>query len=133
MKDKIERIAEFIMEETTFFEETVRNLDKESYIANPILRRAVDKSINDIILALVDISMNLLRVKKRTLPKTYKQIILSTFEFVGDVVYKVAPLVKCRNETIHNYMNINWENVKTIKNSLNEIRQFVEKVRTLVN
>jgi uncharacterized protein YutE (UPF0331/DUF86 family) len=72
--------------------------------------------------------MNALRFKKRNIPKTYKDIILVTFEFVGDIAYKIAPLTKCRNETIHGYMNINWENVKTVRNSINEILSFVEKL-----
>lgn len=132
MKDKITRIVNFIRSEIAFFEETVSNLNKDTYIANPILRRAVDKRLNDIILSLADFSMNLLRFKKRILPKTYREIILSTYEFVGDVAYKIVPLIRCRNETIHEYMNINWENVKTVKNSIKEILNFVEKVKNSV-
>lgn len=104
------------------------NADKDAYSKDPILKRAVDKSLNDIILASVDLAANFLRLKKRTLPKTYREIVLATFEFVGDSATKMAALIKCRNETIHDYLKLNWENVKTIKNARPEIEAFVEKI-----
>jgi uncharacterized protein YutE (UPF0331/DUF86 family) len=130
--DKIVQIEKFIKNEIEFFQTITNDMDRELYISNPILRRAVDKSLNDIILAIVDLSMNILRFKKRNIPKTYKDIILVTFEFTGDIVYKIAPLTRCRNETIHGYMNINWENVKAVRNSINEILLFVEKLMNSV-
>lgn len=128
LQDKIEQIETFIRSEVDFFQSLVKDLDRDGYISNPVLRRAIDKSLNDIVLGIVDLSMNILRLKKRTIPRTYKDIILMTYEFVGDLAYKIAPLTKCRNETIHGYMNINWENVKTVRNSTKEILLFVDKL-----
>jgi len=125
---KIKQIETFIKNETDFFNKLVKELNRDVYVGDPILKRAVDKSLNDIILAIVDLSINFLRIKKRKIPKTYKEIILSTYEFVGDIAYKIAPLTRCRNEIIHGYMNINWENVKTIRASIDEILSFVDKL-----
>lgn len=107
LKNKIKELEVFIVAEVDFFEKLLKGMDRDTYTRDPILRRAVDKSLNDIILATVDIAMNLLRIKKRMVPKTYKDIILATYEFVGDLATKIALLTKCRNETIHGYLKIN--------------------------
>ncbi|MBI5234391.1 MAG: DUF86 domain-containing protein [Deltaproteobacteria bacterium] len=109
----------------------LQNTDREVYIKDQILRRAIDKSLNDIILATVDIAANFLKIKKRVTPKTYKEIILATHEFVGDMSYKIALLVRCRNEAIHGYLKINWENVKVIKNAKDDILCYVNKIVAL--
>jgi uncharacterized protein YutE (UPF0331/DUF86 family) len=84
---KIRQIETFVKNETEFFNKLVKDLNREVYVGDPILRRAIDKSLNDIILAIVDLSINFLRIKKRKIPKTYKEIILSTYEFIGDIAY----------------------------------------------
>lgn len=126
--NKIVELRTFLISETDFFEKTLQNADKEVYSKDPILKRAIDKSLNDIILAAVDLSANFLRLKKRALPKTYRDIVLATYEFVGDSATKMAALIKCRNETIHDYLKLNWENVKTVKNAKIEIIEFIDKI-----
>jgi len=106
----------------------LQNPTQEAYTADQILRRAVDKSLDDIILACVDLAALLLRIKKRTIPKTYKEIILATHEFIGALALKIAPLTSCRNETIHQYMKLNWENIKTVRNAKEDILLFVNKI-----
>ena len=95
--NKISELKVFLVSETGFFIKSLQNLDKEGYSKDPVLKRAIDKSLNDIILAAVDLSANFLRLKKRALPKTYREIVLATYEFVGDSATKMASLVKCRN------------------------------------
>jgi uncharacterized protein YutE (UPF0331/DUF86 family) len=128
LRDKIVELEAFIISEIDIFMKMLQNTDREVYIKDQILRRAIDKSLNDIILATVDIAANFLKIKKRVTPKTYKEIILATYEFLGDLSYKITPLVKCRNEAIHGYLKINWENVKVIKNAKDDILSYVNKI-----
>ena len=95
-------------------------------------RNILDKTINDIILCIVDIAEECLKKHGRGIPDTYKDTILSCHEFAGDIVLKVAPLVKHRNETIHQYLKINWQNIITVKNRISDIREFVEKTKRLL-
>lgn len=113
--NKIKELDAFINQEIDIFMKMLENTTMQVYSNEHILRRAIDKSLNDIILACVDLSAILLRSKKRLIPKTYNEIILSIHEFIGELALKIAPLTKCRNETIHGYLKINWENVKTVK------------------
>ena len=68
---------------------------------------------------------------RRNIPDTYRDSILACHEFIGDVVLKIAPLVKHRNEMIHLYLKINWQNIKVVKNKVDEIREFVDKMKKL--
>jgi len=38
-----------------------------------------------------------------------------THEFLGDIALKVSPLTGRRNEAIHGYLRLNWDNVKAVK------------------
>lgn len=131
LQDKIHELEGFIISEVDIFLKMLQDTDKEIYTRDPILRRAIDKSLNDIILACVDLASIFLRIKKRTIPKTYKEIILSTYEFIGELAVRIAPLTKCRNETIHGYLKANWENVKAVKNIKDEILSYVNKIVSL--
>ncbi len=60
-----------------------------------------------------------------------KDTVLACNEFLGDVVLKVAPLTRHRNETIHQYLKINWQNIITVKNKIHDIENFVDKIKTI--
>jgi len=93
----------------------VQDVDRDHYLANRDIRNILDKTINDLILCLVDIAEECLKKKNRHIPDTYKDTILACYEFLGDTALKVAPLVKHRNEAIHQYLRGNWQNIITVK------------------
>jgi uncharacterized protein YutE (UPF0331/DUF86 family) len=88
--------------------------------------------INDIILCPVDISEECLKKAKRDIPDTYRDTILTCHEFLGEIVLKVAPLVRHRNETIHQYPKVNWQNIVTVKNRIPSLKEFVETARAVL-
>ncbi|MCG2814219.1 MAG: DUF86 domain-containing protein, partial [Thermodesulfovibrionales bacterium] len=97
------------------------------------IRNILDKTINDIILCIVDISEEILKEHRRNIPETYKDTILACYEFIGDTVLKIAPLVKHRNETVHQYLKINWQNIITVKDRMSDISEFIEKTKGLIS
>lgn len=125
---KIRQLEAFINQEVELFLKMLERTTRDIYLADPILRRAIDKSLNDIIRACIDIAVILIRIKKHVIPKTYKEIILSTYEFIGELALKIAPLVVCRNEAIHGYLKINWNNVKTVQNAKDDILSYMRKI-----
>jgi hypothetical protein len=44
---------------------------------------------------------------------------------------RIKLLVQFMEETIHQYLKVNWQNIVTVRSELPEIREFVEKARTL--
>lgn len=127
MDDKRKKLFLFLDETIEYFIQKLEGVDKDKYFADRDIRSILDKTINDIILCVVDISEELLKAHKRNIPETYKDTILSCYEFVGDTALKAAPLTKHCNETIHQYLKINWQNIITVKDRLPDIREFARK------
>lgn len=131
MKSKIHDLIAFLDETLDYFAIKITGATRDMYFADRDIRSILDKTINDIILCLVDISEEILKLKRKRIPDTYKDTILACHEYVGDAVLKIAPLVRHRNETIHQYLKINWQNIITVKNKIPDIREFEAAVRDI--
>jgi len=115
--DRIKKLFDFIEDTLSYFVTKVEEADRDRYFADRDIRSILDKTINDIILCTVDIAEECLKEKGRSIPDTYKDTILACHEFLGDIVLKIAPLVKHRNEAIHQYLRVNP--VRNLSGSLN--------------
>jgi uncharacterized protein YutE (UPF0331/DUF86 family) len=129
---KVEKLLSFLQETIEYFLVKIQTVSKDRYFADRDSRNILDKTINDIILCIVDLSEECLKKHKRNIPDTYKDTILACYDFLGDIVLKIAPLTKHRNETIHQYLKINWHNIVTIKNKIPDIEAFAEKIRGIL-
>lgn len=132
MNNRLNRLLLFLTETIDYFLRKIEGVDRDSYFADRDIRNILDKSINDIILCIVDISEEILKGNNRNIPDTYKDTILACYEFIGDIALKIAPLVKHRNETIHQYLKINWQNIITVKDKLPDIKEFIERTKGLI-
>lgn len=133
MNNRINKLLAFLDEIIDYFLHKVEGVDRDRYFADRDIRNILDKTINDLILCVVDISEEILKRQKRNIPETYKDTILACHEFLGDTVLKIAPLTKHRNDTIHQYLKINWQNIFTIKNKISDIKEFEEKAKKLIS
>ncbi len=127
--DKVNRLLSFAGETVRYFLTKVENVKRDRYLADRDLRSILDKTINDLILCLVDLAEECLKKHRRTIPDTYKDTILACYDILGEGVLSVAPLVKHRNETIHQYLKVNWQNILVVKNRITAIEEFIETVR----
>ncbi len=132
MNHRLNRLVSFLTETIDYFLRKIEGVDRDRYFADRDIRNILDKSINGIILCIVDISEEILKGHKRNIPETYKDTILACYEFIGDIALKIAPLVKHRNETIHQYLKINWQNIITVKDRVPDIREFIERTKDLI-
>jgi len=132
MDNKTDSLFSFLYETMNYFLQKIEGVDKDRYFADRDIRNILDKTINDIILCIIDISEEILKANRRTIPETYKDTILACYELIGEIVFKIAPLTKHRNETIHQYLKINWQNIVTVKNKLFEIQEFAEKAKKCI-
>ena len=131
--NKIKHLLAFLDETVDYFLSRAEGVDRDIYFADRDKRNILDKSINDIILCLIDIAEECLKKNKRNIPDTYRDTILACHEFIGDIVLKIAPLVKHRNETIHQYLKVNWQNIVIVKSKISEIKEFVDKMKKILN
>jgi len=126
-----ERLLSFLEESLEYFENKLTTTDRDRYFADRDMRCILDKTINDIILCIVDLCEEVLKGEKRSIPDTYRDTILSCYEFLGDIVLKIAPLVRHRNEMIHQYIKVNWQNIIAVNQKVPSIREFAGKVREM--
>jgi len=131
MDKKLKKLIDYLSETIEYFLQKIQNVDKDLYFANRDIRYILDKSINDIILCIVDICEEILKINKRSIPDTYKDTILACYEFIGDLALKLAPLAKCRNEIVHQYLKVNWQNIQIVYNKITEIQGFIKKIKDI--
>jgi uncharacterized protein YutE (UPF0331/DUF86 family) len=129
MSDKAQKLFAFLDETTVYFLKKLEGVDRDVYYADRDIRNILDKTINDIILCLVDIAEECLKKNGRLVPETYRDTILACHEFLGETALKVAPLVKHRNEMIHQYLKINWQNIITVKGRIPAIQEYLLKMK----
>lgn len=131
MDKKLKKLIDYLSETIEYFLQKIQNVDKDLYFANRDIRYILDKSINDIILCIVDICEEILKINKRSIPDTYKDTILACYEFIGELALKLAPLAKCRNEIVHQYLKVNWQNIQIVYNKITEIQEFIKKIKDI--
>ncbi|MBI4594947.1 MAG: DUF86 domain-containing protein [Candidatus Tectomicrobia bacterium] len=126
-------ILSFLKEEIKYFQTKSKGVTFEQFVANKDLRKILNATLNELVLALVDLAGECLRKTERRVPTTYKEILLTTKEIVGDIAVKAAPLAKLRNETIHEYMNVNWKNIQFLRTKgLRIIKEYVSRAEGLL-
>ena len=130
--DKIEKLLSFIEESIEYFQTKIKDVNKDQYFADRDIRNILDKTINDIILCIVDLAEECLKKYKKGIPDTYKDTILACHEFLGDISLTIAPLTRRRNEMIHQYLKINWQNIIAVRDKIPEIKKFSEQVKKIV-
>jgi len=126
---KAERLVSFLEETIAYFMNKTEKIDRDRYFADRDSRNILDKTLNDLILCIVDIAEECLKRKKLSIPDTYKDTVLACYELLGEIVLKIAPLTKHRNETIHQYLKMNWQNIVTVKKKLPDIQEFAAKAK----
>jgi uncharacterized protein YutE (UPF0331/DUF86 family) len=126
-----EQLLAFLEESITYFERKLTGVDRDRYFADRDIRCILDKTANDIILSLVDLCEECLKLQGRRIPDTYRDTILACHEFLGDIILHVAPLVRCRNEMVHQYLKVNWQNILAVQQKLPTIRLFAAQFKQL--
>lgn len=126
---KAEKLVSFLEETVAYFLNKTDGIDRDRYFADRDSRNILDKTLNDLILCIVDIAEECLKRKNLSIPDTYKDTVLACYELLGEIVLKTAPLTKHRNETIHQYLKMNWQNIVTVKKKVPHIREFAAKAK----
>ena len=80
---KLLKLFAFVGETVDYFLLRSESVPRDRYFADRDIRNILDKSINDIILCLVDLSEECLKRNKRNIPDTYRDTILACHELWG--------------------------------------------------
>jgi uncharacterized protein YutE (UPF0331/DUF86 family) len=122
------QLLAFLEETVSYFLNKAKGVDRDRYFADRDMRCILDKTANDIILCIVDLCEECLKIHQRQIPDTYRDTILACHEFLGDCVLPVAPLVRHRNEMVHQYLKVSWQNILAVKQKIHDIRTFATQL-----
>ncbi|MBI3442151.1 MAG: DUF86 domain-containing protein [Candidatus Sungbacteria bacterium] len=104
-----------------------RTLNWTGYQEDNKTRRVVERAIENIMNAIIDISKTLLASEKREIPQTYRDIVRLAGTIPGaqqEVADRLSLWVDLRNILAHEYLDYRW---KEIRGFLQESEPYIEK------
>ena len=99
-----------------FFIPEASRVDKPIYLNDRIRRRSVERWVENIVNASIDISKILLASEKKKLPDTYREVLDSLCELPGfdkGLSVKLADNTKLRNVLAHEYLDLRFEKLQS--------------------
>lgn len=136
--DKINVIKriEFIQIELEDLKEH-KELSFQEYNANRIVRRNVERMIENIANALIDISKILIANENVEIPDSYREIILKLGEIkVIDIelAKSIVEIARLRNVLAHQYLDIKWNYIRNfLTKKIDDVYEFLRAIELYIN
>ena len=131
-----------ILKRIDFIQIELNDLDEyekltyEVYNTDRITRRNVERIIENISNALIDISKIIIANENIHIPNSYREIILKLGEIETideELAKSIAEIARLRNVLAHQYLDIKWSYVKTfITDKINDVYKFIDAVNKYV-
>lgn len=113
-----------------------KKLTYEVYNTDRITRRNVERIIENISNALIDISKIIIANENIHIPNSYREIILKLGEIETideELAKSIAEIARLGNVLAHQYLDIKWSYVKTfITDKINDVYKFIDAVNKYV-
>lgn len=114
-----------------------KGLTYKEYNGNRIIRRNVERIIENIANALIDISKIIISGLNVDIPDSYREIILKLgeLEIINyDLANNIAEIARLRNVLAHQYLDIKWSYIKNfIEEKVDKVNNFLNKVKIYLN
>jgi uncharacterized protein YutE (UPF0331/DUF86 family)/predicted nucleotidyltransferase len=134
-RGNLKRIIMFLEEQMSLYPD-FRNFTRSEYENNVHQRNDIERWIENIINASIDISKVVLASEKKSVPDTYRDSVKRAAETLGlsqDSVEKFEIWVKLRNILAHEYLDIKWKRIQDfIQNSEPHFRSLVSSVKEFI-
>src|SRR3989338_5579277 len=129
------RRLEFLNSELDLIKE-YEDLSWHEYQENDIKRRVVERSIENVMNGVIDISKIILASQKKPTPQGYKQIVESASLFLKmpeEEVKRISSWASLRNILAHEYLDLRWKDISVFLGNLNVVRTFLNAARNFTN
>lgn len=138
-----ERDAEDLKRTIKFLEEQVslyavyKGFRKEEYEQEPRKRNEIERWLENIVNAVIDISKVVLGSKKRLIPSTYREAVEQVareFHLPEETIEKLERWIRLRNELAHEYLDIKWKKISDFaQTSESHLKQFIEIAKRILD
>lgn len=109
------------------------NFTWQDYQSKDKERRQLERTIENIMNAVIDCAKIVLASRKRPMPSTYREVIRLTGSIEGfsqDVSERLSEWTELRNILAHEYFDIRWQPIENfIKNASDVLQSFIESVK----
>lgn len=94
--------------------EKMKAISKEDYLNDSFKRKVIERWIENIVMAMLDIAKVILASQKKEIPETYKALLrnFGIFYFDQDFGEKIAWFAIMRNIIVHEYLDIRWKRIQ---------------------
>lgn len=133
---------EILNKRLIFLESELKDADKfcnftqSDYERDSMKRRAVERWIENLMNAAIDISKTILASQKRPIPSSYREVLRSISllpDFPEDLGEQLANWAELRNILAHEYMDIRWRRIEDfIKKNEPCFKKFIDVVKRKV-
>ena len=109
---------------------------KEEILQDPYLQDIIERNLEVAAQAVIDIANRIISIEGLEKPRDYFEAILRLGQsdiLPLDFAKKLAPLAGFRNILVHDYMDINWDEVYKNLHQLNDISRFMNNVKDWMN
>ena len=112
--------------------EPLRDKKKHEFLEDPYLRDIVERNLEVAAQACIDIANRIISIEHLEKPRDYYEAILRLGEariLPPDFARHFAPLAGFRNILIHEYLEIDWDEVYQNLQELKDLYSFLDHVR----
>ena len=95
--------------------EQFRNMNQFEYQRDSIKRKAVERWIENLMNASIDIAKTILASEHKSMPSNYREILLTLAVlpgFLEDTASQLAEWAKLRNILAHEYLDVRWQKIQ---------------------
>ena len=112
--------------------EALRDKARSEFDADPYLRDIVERNLEVAAQCCLDICHRIISIEKALKPGDYREAFLRMSELgvlPPEFARKLAPIAGFRNILVHEYMGIDWNEVYSNLQNINDLVNFVEYIR----
>lgn len=133
-REKILRIVDFLNQELNDLRKKFLNVSKTDYFKDRDLRRNLERCIENIVNASIDIAKILVINIDKPVPDTYREYFYSLLPEINDetLIESLAEGVSLRNILAHQYLDIRWPKVKRFLRESEIYKNFLDRLENIV-
>lgn len=134
-KEELQRKIQFVEEQMSLYV-VYRQFSQREFEGEIRKRNEIERWLENITNAIIDISKIVLGSQKRSIPPTYKEVVsqaVLNLKLPEDSATVFEQWIKLRNALAHEYLDIKWKHISDFTGTSEpKLRQFIDAVKQLV-
>ena len=106
--------------------------DKKELLEDPYLQDIIERNLEVIAQSVIDIANRIISIEDLEKPLDYYDAIMRLGEagiLAPEFAKKLAPIAGFRNILVHDYLDIDWDEVYNNLHQLNDISEFMKRIK----